>query len=304
MRSMWNGTISFGLVNIPVGLYPATADDRVHFNMLHKEDGGRIKNQRVCAKCGDPVSYDELEKGFEYEKDHYVTLSDEELKSAQAESTETITIMAFADLEEIDPIFFDQPYYLIPGKKSDKVYALLRDTLKKTGKVGIARFVLRTREYLAALRVRGDALVLDTMHFSEEIRDAEGVPAADEKANERELAMATQLVDAMTEKFDPEKYHDTYEEAVMELINRKLEGKAIKSKTKQPEPTNVLDLMSRLKASLEKADGGVEEEEKPAKAKTTKAAAPKAKTAARPAAKRAKSTTRKPADGKRLKLVA
>lgn len=294
MRSMWNGMISFGLVNIPVGMYPATKNDKVRFNWLHKEDGGRIENHRVCKKCGEEVDFDDLAKGYEYEKDHYVTVTDEELAKAQAEATETITIEAFVDLDEIDPIYFEKPYYLVPARKSDRVYALLREALKSTKKVGIARFVLRTREYLAAVRASGNALVLDTMHFSEEIREAEDVPPADAEVNKRELEMATQLVEAMENEFDPNKYHDTYQEAVMELIDKKLEGKTISAKPKHKEPTNVIDLMSRLKASLGKAET---DEAKPARRTTTR------KTAKSRKAAPAKRGTRKTGKTK-LRLVA
>ena len=298
MRSMWNGMISFGLVNIPVGMYPATKSDKVRFNFLHKEDDGRISNQRVCQVCGEVIEFDDLVRGYEYEKDHYVTLTDEELDKVEPEATETITIDAFVALDEIDPIYFERPYYLVPSKKSDRAYSLLREALVSTKKVGIARFVLRTREYLAAIRPSGDMLVLDTMHFSEEIREREGAPDGAAQVNKRELEMASQLIAAMVEKFDPEKYHDTYAEALTELIDKKLEGKPIAAKATRKEPTQVGDLMSRLKASLAKSGSAAK-----STAKTTNGSGPAGKPSkpsqAKPAAGTRKST-RKP----KLRLVA
>lgn len=304
MRSIWNGMISFGLVNIPVGMYPATRDNQVSFNLLHEKDGGRIHNQRVCKKCGETVEYEELIKGYEYEKGHYVTLSDEELRKVQPDANETITILDFVDLEDIDPIYFDRPYYLIPSKKSDKVYVLLREALKQSKKVGVAKFVLRTKEYLAAVRASGNALVLDTMHFRDEIRDKEEMPSSDVEVGKRELDMAVQLIDAMAAEFDPEKYHDSYSEALMQVVEKKLEGKKITAPTHKKEPTNVLDLMSRLKASLEGTGG--EGEETKTKARGTRKSAP-ARRAARPKTRAAggrKTTTRKSGDKTRLRLVA
>jgi len=239
-------------VNIPVGMYPATKESQISFHLLHKKDCGRIKNQRVCSECGEVLDYDELVKGYEYEKGEYIAITPDEIKGAQAESTDSIKILQFVELDEIDPIYFDSPYYLVPGKHGDKAYALLRHTLEKSGKAGIANFVLRTKEYLAAVRVVGNALVLNTMHFADEVREAEGLPA-EAKVAESEVKMALQLVDAMSDKFDVTHFHDHYNEALLQLIQKKLEGKPIQSKKQAEKPTNVLDLMSRLKESLEKS---------------------------------------------------
>lgn len=269
MRAIWSGVISFGLVNIPVGIYPATKENQVSFHLLHKKDCGRIKNQRVCSECGEVLDYDELVKGYEYEKGEYVSLTMDEIGKAQSENTDAIKIVKFVDVDEIDPIYFDSPYYIVPGKHGDKAYSLLRHTLEKSGKTGIATFVLRTKEYLAAVRVVGDALLLNTMHFAAEVREAEGIPAAG-KIDEGEAKMALQLVDAMTEKFDIAQFKDHYNDALLELIEKKLEGKPIRAKKEEKQPTNVLDLMSRLKESLEKSAA----EEAPA---TRRKSAPAAK---------------------------
>ena len=257
-RSIWNGMISFGLVNIPVGLYPATRDNDLHFHLLHKKDCGRIRQQRVCEECGEVVDYDELVKGFEYEKGEYVEITQEELEKAQPEANELITIHSFVDPAKIDPIYYERPYYLMPDRRSGKVYSLLREALKKSNRVGIATFVLRTKEYLATLRPCGDALILDTIHFADEIRDAEGMPEKKQDLKKEELQMTQQLIDSMEEPdFDADKFSDSYAQAVQKMIESKLEGKKVTgSKAKPRQATNVIDLMSRLKASLEEAEKG------------------------------------------------
>lgn len=280
-RSIWNGMISFGLVNIPVGLYPATRDNDVHFHLLHKKDCGRIRQQRVCEECGEVVDYDELVKGYEYEKGEYIGVTPQELEKAQPETSELITIHGFVNPEKIDPIYYERPYYLMPDRKSDRVYTLLREALKQSNRVGIATFVLRSKEYLAALRPCGNALILDTLHFADEIREAEGMPKEKVDIKAEELKMTQQLMDAMEQPtFDAAKFPDTYAQAVQKMIEQKLAGKKIGAgKTAPRQATNVLDLMSRLKASLEETG----QSEKEAPAKKTK-----------PAAKRApRKTTRK-----------
>lgn len=289
-RSIWNGMISFGLVNIPVGLYPATRDNDLHFHLLHKKDCGRIRQQRVCEECGEVVDYDELVKGYEYEKGEYIGVTPEELEKAQPEASELITIHGFVNPEKIDPIFYERPYYLMPDRKSDRVYVLLREALKQSNRVGIATFVLRTKEYLAALRPCGNALVLDTMHFADEIREAEGMPEGKADVKTDELKMTQQLIDAMEQPtFDAGKFPDTYSEAVQKMIEQKLEGKKIGGgKTAPRRATNVLDLMSRLKASLEET--GHPEKNAPAKK-----AKPAAKSGAGKTSRKKSSTEEKPA---------
>lgn len=253
MRSVWSGVISFGLVNIPVGMYPATKENQVSFHLLHKKDCGRIKNQRVCTECGEILDYDDLIKGYEYKKDHYVEVTKEEFKQAQSEQSDAITIKGFVDLDDIDPIYFDSPYYLTPGKHGERAYALLRQVLQQSGKAGIASFVLRTKEYLAAVRVKDNALLLNTMHFADEVREIEGVPG-DVEVEKEILEMSLKLVEAMSGEFEAEKYKDHYNETLLDVINRKLEGKPVEEREAAPPPTNVLDMMARLKESLERAE--------------------------------------------------
>jgi DNA end-binding protein Ku len=254
MRPTWSGMISFGLVNIPVGLYTATEDHEISFHLLHKEDNGRIKNQRECTKCGKAVEYDDLVRGFEYEKGHYLTLSDEDLKAVTPKTSEGIDIMDFVDVSEIDPIYFDKPYYIAPDKKSGKAYALLLQALKVSNKVGIANLVMRTKEHLAAVQAHDDILILYTLHFADEIRSHSELPRGESEVGERELGMAKMLIDNMTGHFEPEKYKDTYTEQMTEMINKKLAGEDIKIEDKQVEATNVIDLMEFLKASIEKTE--------------------------------------------------
>ena len=256
MRPSWNGTISFGLVNIPVALFSATRSERISFNLLHKKDMGRVGNVRKCKVCGKELSSEDITKGFEVEKDEYVEMTDEDFKKAEAvvETGRTIQIMDFVEQEEIDPKFFESPYYIVPGKNADHVYVLLREALKKTKKVGIAKMVFRDREHLAAIKPDGRALMLDTMHFAEEINDGEGlqIPAQTAKVGAKELDMAEKLIGMMSGEFEPDKYKDTYREAIMEVIEKKSKGQAVKVKTKKKEiTTNVVDIMSKLKASLE-----------------------------------------------------
>ncbi len=290
MRPIWNGMISFGLVNIPVGLYPATeAADDLHLHLLHKGDHGRIRNQRVCDVDNKPVDYKDIVKGYEYEKGQYVELTDEELEKIKVEGTDRIVIDDFVEANEIDPKFFEKPYYLLPGKKSDAPYALLREALQSSGKVGIARVVIRTRERLAAVRVDGNMLMLDTMHFADELRAVDAPPAA-AAVGKRELEMATMLIDHMTTKFEPEKYKDTYKEALLELINEKVEGKeVVHEDEKVQQPTQVLDLMAFLKASIERTEKGAKTapESNGTKPRPTRASSAKpAETESAPAPKR------------------
>jgi len=217
---------------------------------------GRVGNVRKCKICGKDLSPEEITKGFEIEKDEYVEMTDEDFKKAEAvvETGHTIRIMDFVEQDEIDPKFFESPYYIVPGKNADHVYVLLRDALKKTKKVGIAKLVFRDREHLAAVKPDGGALMLDTMHFADEINDGNGlqIPAESTKASGKELEMAEKLIGMMTSEFEPDKYKDTYREAIMEVIEKKSKGQALKVKAKRKEiTTNVVDIMSKLKASLE-----------------------------------------------------
>lgn len=257
MRSIWNGTISFGMVNIPIKIYPAVKSNFLSFHFLHEKDNGRIKNQRVCQECGQTVEYDELVRGYEYEKGKYLSLTEDELAKLSIEASKNIPILDFVDPEEIDPIYFDKPYYLGPGEEGDKLYALLRDALNRTNRVGIAKVVLRDREHLAAIKPMGRVLILDLLHFADEISATKGLklPAADAKLAAREVEMAERLIENMSSRFDPERYKDTYRADLAAVIEKKLEGKTIRAKAKAVEPTTVVDIMSKLKASIARTEG-------------------------------------------------
>jgi len=253
MKSVWDGAISFGLVNIPVSVFPATKSHELSFHFLHGKDKGRIHNDRVCEVCEEKVAYTEIVRGYEYEKDRFVILTDEDFEKVDLESAKSLTILDFVDSEEIDPMFFDKPYYLLPEKGGEKAYVLLREGLKHSGKVGIAKIILRTRESLAALKPKGPALMLDLMHFASEIKGMSEFkfPPEETRLERKELQMAEKLIDSMASAFKPERYHDTYHDNLMALIEKKLKGKEIKAVPKRHEATNVIDLMSKLKASLE-----------------------------------------------------
>jgi DNA end-binding protein Ku len=269
MRPIWSGTIQFGLVTIPVGVYSATSSERISFNMLHKKDYGRIRNRRFCEIENTEVSSDEIVKGYEYEKGEYIEMTDEDFDKVKVESTKIINITDFVSFDEIDPMFFDTPYYLAPGKGANQTYLLLREALRKSGKVGIAKVAIRQREYLAAVKPHGAALMLETMHFADEITDPDDLklPEENTKIDPRQLKMAEQLIDGLTESFDPNKYQDTYREALLELIDDKLKGhKSKPASTRKPSTTKVVDIMARLKQSLKEVD----------KKKTTAASKPRA----------------------------
>ena len=273
MRPIWNGMISFGLVNIPVGVFSATRSERLAFHLLHEEDMGRINNVRVCQVCGEEIPYADLVKGYEYEKDEYVVLSDEDFEKAAAESSQSISITDFVDVKEIDPMYFETPYYLVPGKSADHAYVILRETLKQTGKAGIAKVAFREREHLAAVKPNGRALMLDIMHFPDEITPAGQLelPAAKAAVKDKELKLAEQLVESMAGKFDPKKFKDTYREQLEEVIEKKIKGKPIRGVkvAKRKATTNVVDMTALLMKSLK------------AKGKKTKAVATRKKKATR-----------------------
>jgi len=259
MRAIWKGSISFGLVNIPIALYPATRKEELKFRMLRKSDLSPINYKRVAEKDGREVPWDEIVKGYEYEKGKYVILKDEDFQRVDLEATQTVDIQDFVDLDEIDPMFFYKPYYLEPQKGGDKAYVLLRDSLKNSNKVGIAKVVIKTRQYLAGVKPEDDVLVLELMHFGDELADAGKLHVPKKmEAGKREMDMAKALIGSMTAKWDPEKYHDDYREAVMKVIEEKVEhgGEEIEEKPKKaPKPTKVIDLVSVLQKSLEQAGG-------------------------------------------------
>jgi len=259
MRPVWSGALTFGLVNIPVRLHSAVqSKERVSFRLLHKTDLSPIKYERVCEKEGEAVDWKEIVKGYEYAKGKFVVLTDDDFKAAAIESTKTIEIMDFVNAEEVDPRYFETPYYLVPGKGGDKPYALLREAIRQTGSVGIGKIIIRQTQHLAAVKVVGEALVLEIMRFANELVDAgEFNFPSREAVRPQELQMAEQLVANLAEPFDPSRYTDEYRANLMRIIKARMKGK--KAKLEEPDEetpdSGVLDLMSRLRASLEEGAG-------------------------------------------------
>ena len=278
MRTMWKGAISFGLVSIPVRVFPATEEKGVRFNQLHAKDHGRIKYQRVCAKCGEEVQYQDIVKGYEYEKDRYVVLEEEELDSIPVESSRTIDIDQFVDITEIDPIYFQKTYYLVPEEAGVKAYALLREALSDNSKVGIAKVSFREKEHLATIRVSDHIVVLETMYWPDEIRKASFEELdKDVKVRPQEVQMAQSLIENLTDEWDPARYGDEYRQALLELIEKKVAGEEIEYVAPPEEAPKVVDLMEALRASVEATQQKGKAAEKPAK---KKAASTKRKRAA------------------------
>src|SRR3954449_417264 len=254
-RSIWSGAISFGLVNVPVKLYSAVSRKTVRFHQLNRDTGNRISQRRVDPHSGEEVAYDDIVKGYELTKDHYVVITPEELDALDPERTRTIDIEDFVDLDEIDPVYYDHPYYLVPDKGATKAYGLLLGAMKESGKVAIARVVIRSKEQLVAIRPgEGDVLMMETMLFHDEVvpsHDLDDLPEAkDLKASDRELKMAQQLIDSLSSEFDPSRYRDEYRDKVLELIERKASGEEIAVQPEAPQPARVPDLMAALEASL------------------------------------------------------
>lgn len=278
MRAIWKGSISFGLVNIPIALYPATRREDLKFRLLRASDLSPVNYKRVAEKDGKEVPWGEIVKGYEYEKGKFVVLSEKDFQRVDLEATQTVDIKDFVEVEEIDPMYFYKPYYLEPQKGGDKAYALLRETLERTKKVGIAKVVIKTREYLAGVKPLKHALVLELMHFAEELSDAEklNVPKKSAEPGKRELDMAKALVETMSSEWNPTKYKDEYRDALLEVIEEKVEagGKEIEEKPKPKKPsTKVIDLVSVLQESLARSQGGGK---KKAASRKSKASARKA----------------------------
>lgn len=258
MAAIWKGSVAFGLVNIPVELRTAIRSDHISFRLLHEEDLSPIKYERVCQAEGEPVPWNEIVKGYEYEKGKFVVLTDNDFKAAAVEKTNTIDILDFVQQEEIDPRYFETPYYLVPAKGAEKSYALLREAIRNTGAVGIGKIIMRQTQHLVGIKVLDDALVLEIMRFSNELVDPSEYSFPNrEKVGPQELKMAEQLVENLAEPFDPSKYTDEYRANLMKVIKAKMRGKKIKLEEPEGEPVDsgVLDLMSRLKASLEQGSG-------------------------------------------------
>ncbi|NLW01655.1 MAG: Ku protein [Clostridiaceae bacterium] len=255
MHTMWKGSVSFGLVNIPVKMFAATEDKDVRFRTLHKKCRTPIRQERVCPACNEKVGPDDLVRGFEYEPGLFVLIDDEDLEAIRPATAKTAEILDFVDLREIDPIYFDKSYYLAPQDNSgSKAYSLLCQAMEKTGRIAVARITIRNKQSLAVIRVLENALVLETIFYPDEVRPLSLVPGIPEgvKIEERELGMARQLIENLTAEFKPEKYRDEYREDLLELIRKKAEGKEIVTAPEAPQ-RNVVDLMAALQASLQQA---------------------------------------------------
>ena len=257
-RAMWKGAIAFGLVNIPIELHPAVRDNRPRFRLLHAKDESPVSYERVCQRDGKAVAWEDLVKGFELEKGRFVVLTKDDFKTAALEKTKTIDILDFVDPQEIDDRFFETPYYLTPGKGSERAYALLREAIRKSGRVGIAKVILRDTQHLAALEPIGDALVITMMRFAVEMVDTSEFKfpkGAEVRGKELDMAMA--LIENLASDWKPEKYTDDYNANLMRVIQAKMKGRKPKLKEEQrPHEAEVIDLMERLQKSLAAGRGG------------------------------------------------
>jgi len=280
---MWSGAISFGLVNVPVKLYSAVSRKTVRFHQINQKTGHRIAQKRVDSVTGEETPYEDIIKGYELAKDHYVVITPDELDALDPEKSRTIDIEDFVDLVDIDPVYYDHPYYLVPDKGATKAYGLLK-AMEESGKVAVARVVLRTKEHLVAIRpAPGNVLTMETMLFADEViapEELDDLPEAkDLKASERELTMAQQLIDSLSSDFEPGKYRDEYREKVLELIERKAAGEEIAVQPEAAEPKKVPDLMAALEASLAAVKG--DSSGNGGKTEPKKKAAPRKKEAAK-----------------------
>lgn len=277
MRVLWKGAITFGLVTIPVSLYPATHREELKFRLLRASDHSPVNYKRVAEADGKEVPWDHIVKGYEYEKGKFVILKDEDFARVDVEATQTVDIMNFVDLDEVNPLLFYKPYFLEVGKGGDKAYVLLRDALMETGKIAIAKVVIRARQHLAAVKPQEHGLMLELMHFPKEIIDtSEFKDPAEKTIGKAEMTMAKQLISSMTEKWDPDQYNDDYHEALEKLIEDKIEhgDKAAPKPAKKRKPTNVIDLVSVLQESLQQSGKGAGTSKKAAakKSRSPKAA--------------------------------
>jgi DNA end-binding protein Ku len=257
MRAIWKGNISFALVSIPISLFSATRRNELSFHYLHKKDMSPVSYKRFCDSEDVEVPWEEITRGYEYEKGQYIEITDEDLDKADVELTKTIQILEFVHEEEIDPVFFDKPYYLEPQKGGDRAYALMRDALAESKKVGISKVVLKSREHLAAVKAVGDMMTLQTMRFAHEIVETESLNLPKADISKKEMDLAHMLIDSMSDKFDPKKYKDDYYDKVLSIIQMKVAGVAPAAPAAQvPGPAKVVDLMEVLKQSLSEAKKG------------------------------------------------
>lgn len=267
MRALWKGAITFGLVTIPVSLFPATQREELKFRLLRGSDQSPVNYKRVAEADGKEVPWDQIVKGYEYDKGKFVILKEEDFARVDVEATQTVDIMNFVAIEDVDPLLFYKPYYLEAAKGGDKAYVLLRDALVDTGKIAIAKVVIRTRQHLAAVKPQKKGLMLELMHFPKELIPVEDFKEPAEKTvGKAEMQMAKQLIASMTKEWAPEQYNDDYHEALEKLIEEKIEhpDKAAAAPTKKKQATNVIDLVSVLQESLEQSKGKVREKKKPA----------------------------------------
>jgi DNA end-binding protein Ku len=263
MRSFWTGAISFGLIYIPVKLYNASESQELSFNLLRRSDRSRIKYVRISSATGEEVPNEEIVKGYEYSKGEYVVLEDDDFKKANVKKTQTIEMVNFVDANQVDDKLFEKPYYLEPIKEARKAYALLREALERTGKVGVGRFVLRNRENVGIIKPEGKVLLLVQMRFINEIRDPGELDLPEVGAvAEKELEMAQQLIGQLAGEWQPDQYHDTYEEDLKRIIQAKIEGREPQPESEAPIPIEVTDLFAKLSQSLEQAKQQKAEEEK------------------------------------------
>jgi DNA end-binding protein Ku len=255
MRTMWKGAISFGLVNVPIKLYTATEASDVKFNYLHARCHTPIKYEKRCPSCDEVVSPEDIVRGFEYEKGKYVIMTEEDLAGIAIEQTKSIDIVDFVDLSQIDPIYYSKTYFVTPGDGGQKAYALLRKAMQDTGKIAIAKVVIRSKQHLAAVRVYENCLALETMFFPAEIRTPAALPELnyEAKLSDSELQMAMNLINNLAAEFNPDKYTDDYRKVLLEVIESKLEGTAVSEVAPKPETGKVIDLMEALRASIKLA---------------------------------------------------
>ena len=263
MRTMWKGSISFGLVHIPIKLFSATEDKDIKLRMLHKECHSPIKYERTCSVCETEVKNEDIVKGYEYEPGKYVVLNKEDLDELALEQNKSVEIIDFVKLEDIDPIFFNRSYFIGPSENGQKAYTLLKQAMEQSGKIGVAKITIRSKQHLAVVRVYKETLVLETIYFPDEVRNVNQVPGLPEniEITEKEMDTAIQLIEQLTTTFEPEKYTDDYRTALMDLIQAKINGNEIQHSKEAPK-TNVVDLMDALQASIDQT--------KPKKRKTTK----------------------------------
>jgi DNA end-binding protein Ku len=252
MHTMWKGSISFGLVNIPVKMFAATEDKTLKFRYLHQKCKTPIQYVRRCPTCDMEVEWGDIVKGYEYESGHFIILEDEELEALQEKTTKAIEIIDFVNLEEIDPIFFDKSYYLAPQEPNNKAYSLLREAMDATGKIAVAKVTMRSKQNLAVIRIFKKCILMETIFYPDEVRDVALVPGIGEgvTVSEKELEMAKQLINNLAAPFDPDKYKDEYRESLQELIHKKIEGEEFHVTAEAPK-ANIIDLMDALKASIE-----------------------------------------------------